>query len=63
MAKDAGFHTDLRGTTLTCPACGATALMDEVEIWHHWLDQRRREKLLAQFAPAPDDPLNNGAPK
>jgi hypothetical protein len=37
--------------------------MDEVEIWHHWLDQRRREKLLAQFAPAPDDPLNNGAPK
>jgi hypothetical protein len=32
--------------------------MDEMEIWHHWLEQCRRERLLALFDPKPDDPLD-----
>jgi hypothetical protein len=63
MVEDAGFQTDPKGTTLTCPACGATGLMDELEIWHHWLEQCRRERLLALFDPKPDDPFDTEAPK
>ncbi len=48
MTRGAGFETDQKGTTLTCPACGATGLMDEMEIWHHWLEQCRRQQLLAR---------------
>ncbi|MDZ5789615.1 hypothetical protein U4I95_03850 [Stenotrophomonas maltophilia] len=58
MFEDAGFQIGSKGTTLTCPACGSSGLMDEMEIWHHWLDQCRRERLLAQFDPTPDDPLD-----
>lgn len=63
MTKDAGFQTDSKGTTLTCPACVATGLMDEMEIWHHWLEQCRRERLLALFDPKPDGPFDTEAPK
>lgn len=59
LCEGAGLQTDLKGTTLTCPACGATGLMDEMEIWHHWLEQRRRERLLALFDPEPDEPLED----
>ncbi len=58
LTEDAGFHSEVTGTTLTCPACGSKGLMDEIEIWHHWLEQRRRERLLALFDPEPDDPLD-----
>ncbi len=37
--------------------------MDEMEIWHHWLEQRRREQLLALLDPKPDEPLNIEDPK
>lgn len=63
LAHDAGFHTDVRGTTLKCPACGATGLMDEMEIWHHWLEQCRRERLLALFDPERDDQFDIEDPK
>lgn len=63
LSEDAGFQTDPKGTTLTCPACGATGLMDEMEIWHHWLEQCRRERLLALFDPKPDDPLDTQGPQ
>lgn len=63
LCEGAGLQTDLKGTTLTCPGCGATGLMDEIETWHHWLDQCRRERLLAQFAPTPGDPLDTGDTK
>ncbi|EJP77132.1 hypothetical protein A1OC_01942 [Stenotrophomonas maltophilia Ab55555] len=63
MTEGAGFQKDPTGTTLTCPACGATGLMDEMEIWHHWLEQRRRERLLALFDPEPDEPLDTEDPK
>ncbi|KUP02192.1 hypothetical protein AR276_24320 [Stenotrophomonas maltophilia] len=58
-----GFQKDRTGTTLTCPACGATGLMDEMEIWHHWLEQCRRERLLALFDPERDDQLDIEDPK
>lgn len=43
MTESAGLRAGPTGTTLTCPACGATGLMDEMEIWHHWLEQCRRQ--------------------
>ncbi|WP_164093108.1 hypothetical protein [Stenotrophomonas maltophilia] len=63
MTQDAGIKTSPLGTTLTCPACGATGLMVEVEIWHHWLEQCRRERMLALFDPAPDEPLEPDGPE
>jgi len=63
LTEDAGFQTDPKGTMLTCPACGATGLMDEMEVWHHWLEQCRRERLVALFNPKPDDPLDVQGPK
>ena len=63
MTEGTGFQKDRTGTTLTCPACGATGLMDEMEIWHHWLEQCRRERLLALIDPERDDQLNSEDPK
>jgi hypothetical protein len=37
--------------------------MNEMEIWHHWLEQCRRERLLALIDPERDDQLNSEDPK
>lgn len=37
------------GTVLKCPACVNRALIDELEIWHHWLEARRCESWLRRF--------------
>lgn len=34
-----------------------------MEIWHHWLEQCRRERLLALIDPERDDQLNSEDPK
>lgn len=52
LGNNAGFAVNAMATVLTCPSCAAIAILDELEIWGHWLEQRRRERLLAQFDPS-----------